>query len=107
VERMHKLTILTFVAIFLTVACISAIQPAKATTEEVATSASITIQPEKIISGQPFTVTVQINPYPPTNTDVFYNIFVIVTSAAQGISGYGPWSAGPSSSDTNGVATFA
>ena len=105
---MRKLTILTLMSIFLIAACTSTIQPAKASTEEVATSASITIQPENIIPGQPFTVVVQISPHPPTNTEniIFYNIFVIVTSAAQGISGYGPWSAGPSSSDADGVARF-
>ncbi len=104
---MHKLTILTFVAIFLTAACISTIQPAKASVEEVATSVSITIQPGNAIQGQPFTVVVQIYPPPPSDSDVFYNIFVIVTSAAQGVSGYGPWSAGPLSSDANGVTSFA
>ena len=101
-----KLTILTLVVIFLTAACMTVIQPAKASTEEVATSASIAIQPENIIPGQPFTVVVQINPHPPAATDVFYNIFVTVISAAQGVSGYGPWSAGSSSSDVNGIASF-
>jgi hypothetical protein len=103
---MHKLTILTLVAIFLTAACITSIQPAKASTEEVATSAVITTQPEKIVPGEPFTVVVQISPHPPSDSDIFYNIFVIVTSAAQGVSGYGPWSAGPSSSKADGVANF-
>ena len=105
---MQKLTILTLVVIFLTAACMTTIQPAKATTEEVATSASITIQPENIIPDQPFTMVVQIYPPPPLNTEniIFYNIFVIITSAAQGVSGYGPWSEGPSSSDVNGVASF-
>ena len=105
---MRKLTILTLAAIFLTAACISTIQSVKASVEEVATSVSITIQPENIIPGQPFTVVAQIYPPPPSNTEnkIFYNIFITVTSAAQGISGYGPWSAGPSSSDANGVASF-
>jgi hypothetical protein len=103
---MQKLTILPLVAIFLITACTSTIQPVKASVEEVATSASITIQPENFIQGQPFTVVVQINPHPPTNSDIFYNIYVMVTSAKQGISGYGPWSGGPSISDANGVATF-
>jgi hypothetical protein len=105
-ERMQKQIILTLVAIFLTAAFISTIQPAKASVEEVATSASITIQPGNVIQGQPFTVVVQIYPLPPSNTDVFNNISVTVTSAAQGVSGYGPWNVGPLSSDTNGTAIF-
>ena len=103
---LRQIAILVLTLVILTAFPLSVIQPAKASTEEVATSVSITIQPENIIPGQPFTVVVQINPHPPSNTDVFYNVFVTVTSAAQGISGYGPWSAGPSSSDANGVASF-
>lgn len=105
---MRELAVLTVLAIFLTAVCVSSIQPAKAATEEVATSAVITIQPEKIVPGQPFTVVVQIYPHPPTNTEniIFYNIYVTVTSAAQGVNGYGPWSMGPSSSNADGVVKF-
>ena len=104
---LRQISILVLTLVILTALPLPVIQPAKASVEEVATSVSITIQPENIIPGQPFTVVVQINPHPPSNTDIFYNIFVIVTSAGQGISGYGPWSDGPSSSDENGVASFA
>ena len=97
---------LVVVLFFLTVPCITIIQPVKAQVENVATSASITIQPENVIEGQSVKVLIQIYPAPPSANDVFENLTVVLVSPAQGISGYGPWLEGPSSSDANGIASF-
>ena len=80
------------------------IQPAKAEVESVGTSCSISIQPDNIVEGQPITVVVQIFPAPPSG-EIFNNLFVWITSPAQGVSGYGPWSKSNISTDTNGIAT--
>jgi hypothetical protein len=74
--------------------------------ENVSTTAYITVQPENIVEGQSINVLVQIYPAPPSANDVFENLTVVLVSPAQGISGYGPWLKGPSSSDTNGRAFF-
>ena len=92
------------VLVFLTATCITIIQPAKAEVENVGTSCSIFV--DNIVEGQPINVVVQIYPAPPSTNDVFENLTVILFSPAQGISGYGPWQKGPSSSDSNGIASF-
>ena len=78
---------------------------AKASVENVTTSASITIQPENIVEGQSVKVVVQIYPAPPSANDVFEDLTVVLLSPAQGVSGYGPWQK-VSSSDSNGIASF-
>ena len=75
--------------------------------ENVSTTAYIAVQPENIVEGQSINVLVQILPAPPSANDVFENLTVVLVSPAQGISGYGPWSKGPASSDALGKATFS
>ena len=90
---------LVLLLIFFAASTLVMVKPAsaqQAPVQEVATLASISIQPQSVIQGQPFTVVAQIYPSPPPNAEnkVFYNILIIVTSAAQGVSGYGPWDSG-------------
>ena len=77
------------------------IQPAKAEVENVGTSCSIIV--DDVVEGQPINAVVQIYPAPPSG-ETYNNLFVWITSPAQGISGYGPWGKSHISSDTNGVA---
>jgi len=72
--------------------------------QNIITSCSIRIEPNNIVEGQPINVVLQICPPPPSTNETFSNISLWITSPAQGVSGYGPWSKNNISSDSNGVA---
>jgi hypothetical protein len=74
--------------------------PAKGQVESFGTSCSIIVY--DVVEGQPVNVLVQMYPAPPAG-EIFNNISVWITSPAQGVSGYGPWSKSNISSDTNGT----
>jgi hypothetical protein len=104
---MSRSLVLVLVFVFLIAPGITIIQPVKAQVENVATSAIIQFQQEDDSFGHYYIhVLVQIYPPPPLPSDVFQKLTVILISPMQGISGHGPYQQGPTSTDTNGSASF-
>jgi len=78
--------------------------PSPSPESTVNTFASIMIEPAVPKEGQPFRVEVQMSPCPPPD-EIFNDLFLMVTSPRQGIHGFGPWSKGNISTNTDGKAT--
>ena len=84
-----------------------AIQPVKASVENVGTSCYL--YTDDIVEPQPITVMVQIFPAPPEG-EIFNNISIVIVTPLQGTVGNYPWGTGPweksFSSDIDGKATI-
>lgn len=79
------------------------IAPANAQVENLGTYCIINTEPENITRGKTFAVVVQMSPAPPAG-ERYNDLFIYITSMAQGVSGYGPWDAKDVVTDTDGMA---